>query len=414
MNASLDKIRNGIERLNDFNSTKEEGQGTTRVLFTKVELEARAFIKNLMTENGLQVEEDAIGNIFGILQGDEPKLPCVWSGSHIDTVYNAGMFDGMAGVIAAIEALRLIKESGKNLKRTLKAVVFTSEEPTRFGLSCLGSRTMAGHLKRKDLSGLKDKQGKSLEQILMELNYDLESFHEIEKSSEEVYASIELHIEQGAVLEKKGLPIGVVESICAPTNITVRVIGVQEHAGSTPMAIRHDALVASSELVIWLESLIKSFGGKHTVGTIGHMEVFPNAENVIPGEVRFTIDIRDSIMENKEVILKKIIGLFHEIEKNRGVEIEYSIRNHDRPRHCSENVNQIIRSVCDNEGIPYHSMVSGAYHDSIFVSEFAPTAMIFVPSRDGISHHHLEWTDYEDIKKGTDILAKSLLRLSNQ
>lgn len=412
MEANIEKIRDFIEGINQFNTTPALGAGTTRILFTKEEIKARDYTKALMEKVGLTIEEDAIGNIFGTLEGTKPKLPVVWSGSHIDTVYNAGKFDGMAGVISAIEALRMIKEAGLEHKRSIKALVFTSEEPTRFGLCCLGSRAMAGELVKNDLESIIDSEGHSLGETLASLGYNLDEFDKIIKSKEEVYASIELHIEQGAVLERLGVPIGIVETICAPTNLEVKIKGVQEHAGSTPMPIRCDALVATAEVILAVEELAKDTTSKNTVGTVGRLLVYPNASNAIPGEVTFTIDIRDSVMENKDIILEKIKKLFRELEVARGVTITYELVNHDIPRGCDAGINTILEQVCLEKSVKYNKMVSGAYHDSIFVALFAPTSMIFVPSKAGLSHNPAEHTDYEDIKIGTDILAESLYRLA--
>lgn len=410
--SSIETIQLGIEALNQFNSTPS--QGTTRILFTQEELQARAYIKEKMCRIGLIVEEDAIGNIFGSLEGTNKELPPIWSGSHIDTVYNAGMFDGMAGVIGAIEALRVIKQSGVRHKRTIKALVFTSEEPTRFGLCCLGSRAMANHLSSADTYKLMDCDGNSLADTLLKLGYELKDFPHIIQPKGAVYANIELHIEQGAVLEKKGIPIGIVETICAPTNLEVVIKGQQEHAGSTPMNIRCDALVASSEIIIAIEDYAKDTSSPNTVATVGKLNVFPNAANVIPGEVSFSIDIRDSMMETKEVILEKIVSLFDYISNKRKVKITHTVTNHDVPRPCSDNINAIIRDICNKKNINFHNMVSGAYHDAIFVAEFAPTSMIFVPSKGGLSHHPDEWTNYEDIQLGVDLLAEVLFTLSNE
>lgn len=412
MNASLENIINGINELDRFNSTK--GQGTTRILFTDVELEARAYMKDKMKALGLTVEEDAIGNIFGVLEGQEPKLPPVWSGSHIDTVKHAGKFDGMAGVIAAIEAQRMIKEAGLKHKRTIKSVIFTSEEPTRFGLCCLGSRALAGELQRKDLSEIFDDDKESLKQVLERFGYDLNTFHLIKKKNQDVYASVELHIEQGAVLEQLGKPIGIVEAIAGPTNITVSIEGVQEHAGSTPMPIRVDALTAASEIALKVEALAKGSESEHTVGTVGFMNVYPNASNAIPGKVTFTIDLRDSDMAVKENVLTELLSFFKEIESKRQVRIEYEVDNHDQPMSCDDHINSMIEKICLNQSIDYNRMISGAYHDSMFVGKFAPISMIFVPSQGGLSHNPAEWTDYEDIKTGTEILAESLLTLANE
>ena len=227
------RIKTQLETLRTFDSRPDQ-PGTTRALFTDAEIKARDYVKGLMREVGMTVSEDSIGNIFGTLEGTEPELSPVWSGSHIDTVLNAGMYDGMAGVIGAIEACRMIKESGAEHRRSIKAIVFTSEEPTRFGTGCIGSRAMAGHLSLEETKELKDDDGISLYDELVRLGYDLSAYDNVRKHTGDVFASLEMHIEQAPVLEQLGLPIGVVEGICAPTYIHCCITGEQKHAGSTP------------------------------------------------------------------------------------------------------------------------------------------------------------------------------------
>lgn len=410
MEASIENIKKDIYGLDEFNTTP--GKGTTRILFTKEEVKARTYIKERMKETGLTIEEDAIGNIFGVLEGSEPELAPVWSGSHIDTVKNAGMFDGMAGVVAAVEALRMIKESGTQLKRSIKAVVYTSEEPTRFGVCCLGSRSMAGELKYEDLDLLKDETNRSLKEVLTELGYNLAEFGKIKCQKGDVYASVELHIEQGAVLEQKGLPIGIVEGICGPTTLMVKLEGTQEHAGSTPMPIRKDAMVAAAEVMLKLEELVKQTKSEHTVGTVGYVEVYPNVTNAIPGEVKLSIDLRDIYMDVKDSVLKDLYQFFAELESKRFVKVSYEVLNHDKPVMCNKKINDCIEQICINNQIKYNKMVSGAYHDSMFVGKFAPMSMIFVPSKAGLSHNPEEWTEFEDLKLGTELLASTLSELA--
>jgi hydantoinase/carbamoylase family amidase len=409
--ASATTLQNDIEKLNQFNSTPDEG--TTRVLFTETEIMARNYIKKRMVQTGLEVREDAIGNIYGCLIGSSPKLPVIWTGSHIDTVNNAGMFDGMTGVVGGLEALKLIKDSGIEHKRSIELIIFTSEEPTRFGLGCLGSRAMAGKLTIDDARALTDKNGKSLEQVLKSLGYDTSKFSDIVVKNDSVFASVELHIEQGAVLENLGIKLGIVETICGPTNIEIKITGQQEHAGSTPMNMRHDALAACAEMILKLEELSVSSSSSNTVGTVGKLNVFPNSSNVIPGEVEFTVDIRDSKFKVKDMLLDDLIEFMNTIAKNRGVTISYRIKNHDHPVQSSVTVVDTIEKVCNDNNIKFHKMVSGAFHDSMLVAEFAPMAMIFVPSKKGISHSPEEWTDFEDIALGVDVLAQTLLKLSN-
>lgn len=408
--------KNNIERLirNIDKYQTGDGAGTTRVLFTPPELEARAYIKKEMMDSGLEVSEDAIGNIFATLKGSDPTLAPVWTGSHIDTVLNAGMFDGMSGIVCGLEAVRCIKESGLKNKRDISVIVYTSEEPTRFGLSCLGSRALSGVLSLDDTKNIFDKDGKSLYDVLDSLGYDHNKFSEIKKEKVDVYASVELHIEQNSRLEKSGIPIGIVKGICAPTNFDVSIRGVQSHAGGTSMADRHDAFMAAAELALSFEDAVKSSSSEYITGTVGRVNVFPNAVNVISGLTNISIDIRSIDMYAKDVVVETLRYESERIQRERGVEISMELENHDLPLRCDEKIMKTEESVCDQLGIKYMELISGPYHDSLFVGRFAPTAMIFVPSRNGISHSEDEWTDFEDLATGTDVLANTLLTLSNE
>lgn len=401
-----------LSELNRFNSTPE--YGTTRVLFTEPELEGRAYLKGKMAELGLAIREDAIGNIYATLPGTNSSLPPVWTGSHADTVLNAGMFDGMAGVIGGLEALRLIKASGDPHKRDITLVLYTSEEPTRFGLGCLGSRAMAGRLSLKEAELLTDKDGKTLPQVLKKLGYDLTAFDSIPIPEGAVHAAVELHIEQSSSLERHGNQVGIVKTICAPTNYDVVVTGVQSHAGGTSMDDRRDAFAAACEISLALEQLARESLSEYTTGTVGKVEVIPGAANVIPGRVEFTIDIRDCDFESKNKLMHKLMARIHEIEQRRGVEVSLKKYNEDIPIKCDENITKIIEKQCQRRGIDYEYLISGAFHDSMMVGLFAPVAMIFVPSRNGISHSPEEWTDFDDIAAGTNVLAGTLFELANQ
>lgn len=410
--ASSQNIQADLEHLSQFNSTP--GEGITRILFTDPEIKARGYIKSRMKELGFSVREDAIGNIFGKLNGTNPELSPVWTGSHIDTVLHAGRFDGMAGVVGGMEALRLIRQSGLPHARDLEVIVFTSEEPTRFGKGCLGSRTMAGDLTMEEAGKLFDKDGNSLENVLKSLGYDLNRLSGIRREKGDVYGCVELHIEQGAVLESIGVKTGIVTAISAPTDMRVRVQGTQQHAGATPMYLRRDALTASAKIILELEELARVSRDLSTVATVGVVEVHPGATNVIPGEVRFTIDLRSSDFETKNDILAKLRHSMDSLSFTRGVKISTETICHEHPVKADPHIVETIKAACTEKNLEYNLMVSGAYHDSMFVAQFAPIGMIFVPSKGGISHHQDEWTDYEDIAAGADILAETLLRLSNE
>lgn len=410
--ADKNRIQNWLEGIDRFNSTP--GAGTTRILFTEPELASRAYIKEEMLKLGLQVQEDAIGNIFGVLEGSDPTLPAVWTGSHIDTVPHAGMFDGMAGIVSGMEALRLIRAAGVPHKRNLTVVVYTSEEPTRFGLSCLGSRAMAGALTLEDTKALLDEQGQSLYAVLGALGYDHSNFDSVRRSSQDVYAALELHIEQNSKLYKRKVPLGIVKGICAPTIFHAKVKSVQSHAGGTSMTDRHDAFAAASDVALALERLAQESEGEYVTATIGKVDVEPNAVNIIPGSVAFSIDIRSIDMESKEILVKRLKQEVQNIQEKRGVKIELELQNHDVPLRCDARIADLLRQSCREQNLPYLDLISGPYHDSLFVGRFAPVAMLFVPSKDGISHSKDEWTDFADIARGVDVLSDALIKLANE
>ncbi len=415
-NMTQNNIKNELEFLTRFNATPD--CGITRMVFSKEDLEARKYVKELMTQVGMKVTEDAIGNIFGTLEGEDRELPPVWSGSHIDTVRNGGMFDGMVGVIGAIEACRWIKEHNVAHKRSIVAVVYTSEEPTRFGYGCIGSHALTGHLSLEETKNLRDDEGESLYEILKQLGYSLSEFENIQKKKGDIFAHVEMHIEQAEKLEAAGLPVGVVTGICAPSYISVSVKGVQEHAGSTQMDIRKDALCATSEIILEVENIARIFNdfcqNETTVGTVGKLQVLPNSPNVIPGKTSFIIDIRDVDKETKDRFVHKISAKMDEIASKRGVEVEYHLVENDIPRRSDPNIVTVIEESCEKRDIRYMEMVSGAYHDSLLIAEIAPMAMIFVPSKDGISHDPAEFTEYSDIALGTEVLTDTLIELANK
>ena len=401
-----------LETINTFNSTPDFG--TTRVLFTDEEVKAREYVKSEMRKLNLQVHEDAIGNIFGVLKGTRPELPPVWTGSHIDTVLNAGMFDGMSGVVAGLEAVRLIQVNKLKHERNIVVVVYTSEEPTRFKVGCLGSRAMAGKLDAEAAEKLVDDGGNTLYDVLQKLGFPVQDFDKVPVKKGRVYAAVELHIDQNGVLEKAGKPIGIVKTICAPSVFDVEVIGRQSHAGGTTMEDRQDAFMATAEIALVLEQLGRTSQSEYTTATIGKVQVIPNAVNVIPGKVVFSIDIRDCDYDYKNDLIAKLKNRIKEIADKRNVKVNLTQYNNDYPMKCDENIIKKLENACEKENTPYIKTISGAFHDSMLVGEFAPVAMIFVPSKNGISHSPEEWTNFADIVAGTDVLADTLIELANE
>ena len=308
----------------------------------------------------------------------------------------------------------MIKENGISHERNIQVIVFTSEEPTRFGIGCIGSRAMAGKLALEETKTIYDDDGISLYEELERLGYTKKNYDTVIKDRGDVFASVELHIEQAPVLDRLGLPVGIVEGICAPSYIQVCIEGEQKHAGSTPMNARRDPLAAASEIILRLESLARSYGTIYTVATVGKLEVFPNASNVIPGKVTFTIDIRDVEENTKKELTDNICVYMDTISGMRGVSIRYCIETDDIPHRSDKRVSSVLEEVCKEMSVPYQYMISGAYHDSLLVAEFAPVSMIFVPSKNGISHDPKEYTSIEDITIGTNVLCNALINLANR
>lgn len=409
--ADVQQIKNWIRQIDTY---KREGTGTTRLPLSPEEMGARAYIQSEMERIGLEVTVDGVGNICGRLPGTDPSLPPVWTGSHIDTVLEAGMFDGVAGVAAGMEALRLIRQSGESRRRDLCVRVYTSEESTRFQMGCIGSRALAGHLTRADLAKIQDMDGNSLEALLKDNGFCVEEFDRIPVKKGEVYAAVELHIEQSRNLERKQKTIGIVDAICAPTNLMITIQGEQSHAGGTSMEDRADAFMAAAEIALALEECAGNGLSAYTTGTVGYVAVSPNAVNVIPGKVVMSIDVRDCDFDSKTYVMGQFRNLVNEIRVRRGVSVFMEEKSNDMPMKCDHRIIDVLERNSECLGLDYMHTVSGAYHDSLFIGEFAPVGMIFVPSRNGISHSPAEWTDFEDIAAGTDLLAAALLELSGE
>lgn len=412
MVASESNLSRWIEELDQFNETP--GSGTTRPVYSEEDMKARRYVRNLMESTGLSVTEDNVGNLFGVLPGTDPSLAPVWTGSHIDTVPHGGRFDGIAGVFAGIEALRMIRESGLEHKRSLSVNVYSGEEMSRFGVCCIGSRALSGRLRSEDLKAHRDASGESLYQALENVGYDPSGFGREFPHKAPVYASLELHIEQNNVLEKAGCPIGIVTGICAPTNLAVDVFGVQTHAGGTSMTARHDAYMAAAEISLLLERLTLESHSLYITGTIGEMTLEPGAANVIPGHVTFTVDIRSVKLTDKDDLLRRFVDGIREIETRRGVTVKTQMMNHDKAVLCDSHLIDVLFRAADALNIPNIELVSGPYHDSLMLGDITKVGMLFIPSRDGISHNQAEWTSIEDIGRGTQVLAHAMLELSNE
>ncbi|WP_348264492.1 M20 family metallo-hydrolase [Telmatobacter sp. DSM 110680] len=384
----------------------------TRVVFSEADQRARAYVKSLCQGAGLDIHEDAIGNTFARWQGTEPDLPPIGTGSHIDAIPNAGMYDGCVGVLGGLEAIRVLQQLGYKPRRSIELVIFTAEEPTRFGIGCLGSRMMAGVLTPAQAVALRDKEGRSLKDLRIDAGFTglLES---VTLSAGRFHQFLELHIEQGPILEQEGLDIGLVTHIAAPASMRILIEGEGGHAGGKLMPGRKDALAAAAELVLALEAAAKSTGAIDTVGTVGVCEVFPGAVNSIPSRVKLETDIRDIDAARRDSVIETLKAACAELAQRRGVAIKTEMVNADPPATCDAAILAAMEQAAKDAGKTYKKMVSRAYHDSLFMARIAPVAMLFIPCRGGVSHRPDEYASPQWIGSGVNVLARTLAALAS-
>jgi ureidoglycolate amidohydrolase len=410
MSATTASLHTRIDQLARIQS-EVLGAGITREVYTPAYDEATALVSEWMREAGLETRLDAAGNLFGRWSGSNPDLPAIWTGSHFDTTLNAGAYDGVLGVLGAIDAAAQLRAAGFLPRRTIELVGFAGEEP-RFGAGCIGSRAMIGALQRSELDTMADREGVTIAAAMRAVGLDPDRIAEARFDPAAVAAFIELHIEQGAVLEQRGIPVGVVERIAAPHQLRLTLTGEARHAGSTPMALRLDALGGAAEVVLAVERLARESASGTTVGTVGTIEVEPGAVNVIPGTVTLDIDVRDVVLDAREQVVREIQVAIKEISTRRGLSAELREMVFDRPAPCDPQIVATVRAVCDELGTPYLDMASGAYHDAMVLGAKVPIGMIFVPSRAGLSHHPDEYTAPAQLDLGVKVLAGTLAKLA--
>ena len=404
MKVNIHRVMKGIERLSEFNSTPEKG--CTRYSYSKEDLLARKYLINQMKEAGFEVRVDNIGNIKGVLKGTEEKLPVVISGSHIDTVKHGGNYDGILGVVAAIEVGRVIKENNLKHRRGYQVVIFTEEEGSNFSVNLLGSKAIAGKIEFEDIKDLKDNMGISMVDMIEKLGVNSRRVSECRIPKEEIYSMIELHIEQGRVLDEENISVG----INALNWYEVRIEGEANHAGATPMKYRKDALIEASKLISKIPTIVEKFGDESNVATVGVIECKPNLPNVIPKEVKFTIDLRGIEPDTNRRILEEIKNELKKIE-NGGVKTSIKELTKAKETKSNEEILKIIEEKALKRKISYKFMYSGSNHDTSIISEICDVAMIFVPSVNGSSHCPEEYTKEIDIQNGCQLLLDTVEEL---
>ncbi len=417
MQIQIDQARllNELQTLATFTDAEPDTEGTavTRVVFSADDLRARAWLKELATAEGFEARDDAVGNIFIRWVGREPNLPAVATGSHTDAIPHAGMYDGTVGVLGGLEAMRALKRRGFQPRRSIELVMFTSEEPTRFGIGCLGSRLLSGTLDPTRAEALQDKDEAPLGTVRTSAGFT-GPLSSVRLPASHYHAWIELHIEQGPLLERESIPLGIVTSIAAPAGYCFTITGFGGHAGALLMPDRKDALCAAAELILSVEKHTLATGAIDTVATVGTCAVHPGAVNSVPSRVVLQLDIRDTNPDRRESVMQDIRRDCEDLRQRRKVTITEELVNADAPAQSSPHIVQLMEETCSSQGIPYKKMVSRAYHDSLFMAALAPMAMLFIPCRNGVSHRPDEYAKPEDIALGTTILAQVLAKLASE
>lgn len=388
----------------------------TRVVFSRQDLAARAYLRNLFSEAALEVRTDAVGNTFARWTGADPSLSPVATGSHTDAVPHAGRYDGTVGVLGGLEAIRALQRSGLRPRRSIELLVFTSEEPTRFGIGCLGSRMLSGTLSPENARLLKDGEGKSLEEVLRQAapdgSIEVGSLENVRLAKGCYHAFVELHIEQGPLLERKRIPVGIVTAIAAPAALRVMIEGAGGHAGAVLMPERQDAFLAAAEIALAVEFAARATRSADSVATTGVCNVFPGAVNSIPSRAVLEIDVRDVDLARRDGMLSTIRAACETVAAKRQVRVEVELINADAPAQAIPLITEALSASCRALGVEFMPLVSRAYHDSLFMSRIAPTGMLFIPCRNGVSHRPDEYAAPEDIKRGVQVLASALAQLA--
>lgn len=408
MNIQMARIERDLEALSQFGAGKS---GISRFAYTREEREALSFLRGLMEEVGMEVIIDPIGNLVGRYKGTQADLPAVMVGSHIDTVPSGGKYDGAVGVIGGIEVVRAMVDQKYRPRHTVEVIVFVNEEGYRFPGPMLGSHALAHGLTAKDLEN-RDQAGVTLGEALKGVGLEPVRASMAKRNPQTIKAYLELHIEQGRVLEHKGLSVGIVKGIAGLLSAKAEIRGKADHAGSTPMHARKDALAGAAEVVLAVERIAKEAPGGNAVATVGFLAVEPGAGNVIPGSVKLSFDIRDIDLDIRTDVVDRIKETLAKICRERQLQGKFEIVEDEKPCTISDGMIELLQKSCLRAGFPVFALMSGAVHDAMNMHSITETGMIFVRSREGISHSPLEHSTLEDIGAGVEVLYEAVKELS--
>lgn len=401
------------ERLMQLAEIGKVGEtGVCRLAHSREDRLAVERVKGWMEEAGLKTRIDAFGNLIGRLEGADPEAPVLMVGSHIDSQPYGGRYDGTVGVLGGLEAVQTMIMNGYKPAMPVEVVSFSDEEGTRFNKGLFGARGILGMLEEGELDRT-DANGVTRRQALLEFGGDPAKFEQSRYAPGTIGAYLEMHIEQGPVLDTLGQPIGIVTGISGPLWLTVDLYGFAGHAGSVPMHLRKDALVGAARIITEVRNLAQRVAGAPTVGTVGSLQVFPNSRNIIPEHVRFTVDLRDIDYDRRVALEKQLIGSIQAIADEEGLECEIREDMSSAPRYCAPDIMEAVRASAREIGLEPPELMSGPFHDALALSYRCDYGMIFVRCKDGISHNPKEFASAEDIAAGTEVLYRTILKLSD-
>jgi allantoate deiminase len=393
-----------VERINKLATISETPDNLTRIFLTPELRVAAELIMDWMREAGMSAHLDAIGNVCGRYEGERPGLPSLMLGSHYDTVRDAGRWDGPLGVITAISCVADLNRRGRRLPFAIEVTGFADEEGVRFASTLLGSRAVAGTFNERVLAS-KDEAGVTMREALVQFGLDPDHIGAAARVRSELLAYVELHIEQGPVLEAKDLPVGVVSAIAGATRLAARLTGLAGHAGTVPMELRRDALAGAAEMIVKIEELCLT-DGRGLVGTVGYIHTTPGATNVIPGQVHFTIDLRAPTDVHRNRAVSDIVRQIEAIAKRRKLDLRLDVTHENRTVPCAPWLKTQVAEAVAAEGYPVFELPSGAGHDGMAMVDIADVGMVFVRCRGGISHHPDEHVEMADADAGARVLLR--------
>jgi len=411
MDINLERIKHDIETIGSFSSNS--GAGITRFSYSESDRQAREYLLIQFKNLGLKITIDGVGNIIARLEGTETDAPPVMTGSHIDTVLHGGLFDGVVGVVGALEVVRVLIEEKIRTKHPIEIVIFVEEEGSNFGSTMAGSKTMIGKYSVQKLKELKTDEGLSMYDLSKKMKFNPEDAEKFVVQPGDIKSMIEMHVEQSVILDIEKIPIGIVENIAGIKTFKIECKGISNHAGATPMHLRKNPMQAAAELICEIEKIVKEKANNTTVGTVGKIICYPNVSNIIPETVIFTLDIRDIDPEGINITVKEVKKKMKEVTVLHGVKLGIQLIGEADPIKLSTEVINTIEEAANEMGVTYKRMNSGAVHDSSLLADVTNVGMIFVPSINGRSHVPEENTNYLDIKLGCELLLRAILKLAN-